>query len=194
MVKFTGFSVYLNVKDVERSRKFYEGLGLKKVREFSEMSTYVLKAGDVNVVIGPANATWADAEAAFWLQNEPWGVGVLLMPTVRSVDEVYEKALAIGAEIDDPPQDQPWGSRTVGIVDPDGYVLMFDQELKPARPARTKKTTRRKAAAKKATPKKATRKAPAKRAAKKTTRKAAKKATRKAPAKKSTKRGARRGR
>jgi len=41
---------------------------------------------------------------------------------VRDVDDVVERAVAAGARIVLPPQDQFWGDRTARLVDPSGHV------------------------------------------------------------------------
>lgn len=173
MVKFRGMSVYLNVRDLARSRKFYEGLGFRKAMEFPDMSVVGYDVGGATLLVGAAGDWESDPELRDWLSAKEWGAGALVMPTVDSVDDVHAKAKAIGAEIEEPPTDQPWGSRTLRLIDPDGYVVMFDQEARPrrVRPAKAKTAAKRPAKAKAKAAKR-----PAK--AKKAARKAAKKARR----------------
>ena len=44
---------------------------------------------------------------------------------VTDVDEVFTELSARGAVVQMPPTDQTWGTREVGIRDPDGNVLVF---------------------------------------------------------------------
>ena len=146
MVRFRGLTVYLNVADPARSRRFYEGLGLKVAQEFPEMRTYVFRTGDASIVVGPAEPAQDEATRR-WLAQKPWGTGVVVMPSVDDVDALHETAKRMGAEIEEPPTDQPWGSRTVRLVDPDGYSLMFEREPRPARPAKAARKAAKKAEA-----------------------------------------------
>lgn len=162
MVKPTGLHVYLNVTNVEKSAAFYGGLGFRKLREFPppmRVIAYQLGGEGSTLLIGPSDMP-TDDETAQWLKTRPLGAGVVLMPQVKSVEDVYAKAKAIGAEIEQPPTDQPWGSRTLMVSDPDGYSLMFDQPAPPARKAakRAKKAKATKKSAKKGA-KKASKKA-----------------------------------
>ncbi len=45
----------------------------------------------------------------------------------RTVDELAEHARARGAQIASGPADQPWNTREVTILDPDGYRLTFTE-------------------------------------------------------------------
>jgi len=51
---------------------------------------------------------------------------------VTDVDRLYEELSARGAVVQLPPTDQTWGTREIGICDPDGNVLVF-----AAKPANT---------------------------------------------------------
>ena len=44
---------------------------------------------------------------------------------VTDVDELFTELSARGAVVQMPPTDQTWGTREVGIRDPDGNVLVF---------------------------------------------------------------------
>lgn len=177
MPKFVGMSVFLNVKDLETSAAFYDGLGFPRVLEFPEMGVIGYGLGDSTFLIG--DATEPAPDVAQWLKAKEWGVGVVVMPTVESVDEIYDLALEAGAQIEEPPTDQPWGSRTLQLLDPDGYVLSFDQPMAPP-PSRADRV--------RGAPRKGAKKAGAKRAvkapAKKTTKRRAVKASPKKAAKK----------
>jgi lactoylglutathione lyase len=157
MVKPTGLHVFLNVTNIEKSAAFYEGLGFKRTAQFPPpMNVYGYSMGTPgsDLLLGPAEGA-QDAETRSWLATRPLGAGVVIMPQVKDVDAVFENAKRIGAEIEQPPTDQPWGARTLMIADPDGYSLMFDQAT--TRPRAARKAPARKAkAAKKATAKKGT--------------------------------------
>ena len=52
------------------------------------------------------------------------GVSHLIVVTVSDLDQLYERAVAGGAEVLAPPTDRPWG-RDFEIRDPGGYVFNF---------------------------------------------------------------------
>jgi catechol 2,3-dioxygenase-like lactoylglutathione lyase family enzyme len=48
---------------------------------------------------------------------------------VTDVDTLYSMLLAAGVTLKDPPQDQSWGARRVGLKGPDGNNLYLLQKL-----------------------------------------------------------------
>lgn len=147
--KYTGFHVFLYAQTPEKLARFYQDLGFKLAQVHDlpgGLKVYGLTVGKTNFVIGPP-APFEGEATQTWLRQKPWGTGVVLMPGVKSADDVHERAKAIGAEVIEPPTDQPWGSRTVTIRDPEGYWLQFEQPLPKPRKAPRKakaKTAKRK--------------------------------------------------
>lgn len=91
---------------------------------------------------GSLHRSWSDPETLrHWhrTQWQPLGVSIrftqvthepLARPgslaiSVSDVDCVYEELLAAGAEVQAPPQNQPWGLRELALVDCDGNRLRF---------------------------------------------------------------------
>lgn len=153
-------SVFLNVHDIERSIRFYQGLGFKvdalhrgrdgegPVR-YADLSYQGAEIGLGHVAVND------DPEYRAWV-GTPLGAGVLLYVSVPDVDRIHEKAKAIGATLEHPPEDRSYG-RVLGLNDPDGYVLTFIKEKKtraaPVKKAAAKARKTVRAAAKKAAPK-----------------------------------------
>ncbi|WP_395806712.1 VOC family protein [Archangium minus] len=105
------------VSDTERSVRFYEALGFKRLNAdppFVHMRWE--NQAEVYLVAVPA---------AMGLQG-PRGVGVLIGIRVgaMSVDEVASRARAHGAHVDGPTV-QPWFTKELVVTDPDGYRLNF---------------------------------------------------------------------
>lgn len=48
---------------------------------------------------------------------------------VDDVDAEAERMDALGVEILSRPLDRPWGHRTLYVLDPDGHVVEFAQEI-----------------------------------------------------------------
>ncbi|PTL77536.1 VOC family protein [Vitiosangium sp. GDMCC 1.1324] len=105
------------VSDAERSARFYEALGFKRVNAdppFIQLRWE--NQAEVYLVAVPP---------ALGLQG-PRGVGVLLGFRIGAVglEEVASRARAQGATVDGPTV-QPWFTREIVISDPDGYRLNF---------------------------------------------------------------------
>jgi len=49
---------------------------------------------------------------------------------VHDVDEVYSSLRSKGLKFDDPPTNRPWGTRSAGFKDPEGYVVEIVGPLK----------------------------------------------------------------
>ena len=50
---------------------------------------------------------------------------ICLAFTVDDVDKAYEKVLALGARIIEPPAKRPWGAVNMSFYDPDNNVIYF---------------------------------------------------------------------
>jgi len=42
---------------------------------------------------------------------------------VKDVDEVYSSLKSKGVRFEEPPANRPWGTRSAGFKDPEGYVV-----------------------------------------------------------------------
>ncbi|MEQ4206899.1 VOC family protein [Actinopolymorpha sp. B17G11] len=108
--------------DLERSAQFYEdALGLK--RQSSE--------GDIALHL----PTKGDPEGAWLLLHQrhdlspPHYLGYF---AVDDVDGIVERLRSAGYRISTEPNDQPWGVREAGVLDPDGYGLTLSAPLPPS--------------------------------------------------------------
>ena len=50
---------------------------------------------------------------------------ICLAFTVDDIDREYEKVLALGAEIIEPPMKRPWGAINMSFYDPDNNMVFF---------------------------------------------------------------------
>jgi len=55
---------------------------------------------------------------------------------VNDVDEVYASIKSKGVKFDHPPANHPWGTRSAGFRDPEGYVVEIVGPLKTGEPSR----------------------------------------------------------
>lgn len=63
------------------------------------------------------------------MEGHPLGTGVVLYFYVDDVDRYYDRIVARGAQIDEPPTDQFWGERTISVTSPEGYYFTFAQPI-----------------------------------------------------------------
>lgn len=112
-------SVFLNVSDIERSRRFYgELLGLPHRLDPDGHTSVYAFGTDVSLVIhghGEYGGTMPPG-------IEDPGATILFL-TVDDVDAAVEDLRAAGITVRGEPKDQPWGARDASILDPDGYEI-----------------------------------------------------------------------
>jgi len=113
--------VTLGVRDVARSRAFYEALGFKAGTASNEAVTFFDAGGVVLALFGRAalaeDATVSDGAAGF--------AGVALAHNARSeadVDATMAEAVAAGATLVKPARKTFWGGYSGYFADPDGHL------------------------------------------------------------------------
>ncbi|MEK6711829.1 MAG: VOC family protein [Nitrospinota bacterium] len=112
--------ITLGVRDLERSRDFYERLGWKRsVRAASGVVFF--QAGGMALALYPRAGLARDAQ----LSPEGSGFGGIALAcntrTREEVDAVLAEAVAAGARLLKPAQDAFWGGYAGYFADPDGY-------------------------------------------------------------------------
>jgi hypothetical protein len=114
--------VTLGVKDIARSRAFYERLGFKASSAGNESVAFFDTGGVVLALFGHA-ALAEDAGLA--PDDPPVFRGMSLAHNVRSrenVDKVMVEAVAAGANLVKKAQDVFWGGYSGYFSDPDGHL------------------------------------------------------------------------
>ena len=111
--------ITLGVRDLERARSFYVGLGWSAHDDDNDDVVF-FQAGGMVVALWDRGSLAADSAV-----NDAggWG-GVTLAYNVRApeeVDEVIEEARAAGARIGREPGETFWGGYSGVFVDPDGH-------------------------------------------------------------------------
>jgi len=109
-------AVFLNVSDIELSRRFYgELLGLPlQIEPDDHSSVYAL--GEVSLVVHAHDEHAGTSPPGI----EDPGATVLFL-AVDDVDRAVEELRGAGVTISQEPVDQPWGARDAAVLDPDGY-------------------------------------------------------------------------
>ncbi len=113
--------ITLGVRDVARSRAFYEALGFKAGKASQESVTFLDAGGVVLGLYGRA----ALAEDATVADSAPGFSGVALAHNARSeadVDAVLAEAVAAGGNLVKPAGTVFWGGYSGYFSDPDGHL------------------------------------------------------------------------
>lgn len=111
--------VVLCSQDVERSKSFYEALGLQflKERHGSGPEHYACELGKTVIEIYPLTAEKAVAPCT------------RLGFTVSSIEEVAARLAKLDQRLISGPRESPWGSRAV-VQDPDGHRVELIEQRK----------------------------------------------------------------
>src|SRR5918999_914364 len=112
--------ITLGVRDLKRSRAFYEALGWH-TRAAPDDDVVFFQAGGLIVALWDRAKLAEDSGVG---DGGGWG-GVTLAHNVRSpaeVDAIAEEARAAGADIVREPAETFWGGYSAAIVDPEGHA------------------------------------------------------------------------
>lgn len=115
--------ITLGVKDIPKSRAFYESLGWKPVKTEHGDSIVFFQCGGMVVALYPRDLLAEDAGVPA-AKTDAFS-GVTLAYNVNAKDEVHaavEQARKAGAKILKEPQDVFWGGYHSYFADPDGHL------------------------------------------------------------------------
>jgi uncharacterized glyoxalase superfamily protein PhnB len=114
----------LTVDDLQKSIKFYEGLGFVVEERWEENGTLLgvtMRAGKSE--IGLSQDDWKKG------RDRKKGVGMrLFMSTTQNVDEIAKRAKSAGITLASEPHDTEWKSRAFEVTDPSGFLLTISSE------------------------------------------------------------------
>jgi PhnB protein len=114
---------------------FYEGVEtalefLARAFGFQETLRYRGAQGYVNhaeMRLGEGAIMLGDPGEQYRNPCRTGAVSSAIHVTVEDVQATYERAMAAGAPIIEPPSDQPYGGRRFGASDPEGHQWWFSQ-------------------------------------------------------------------
>jgi lactoylglutathione lyase len=119
----------LLVRDLDKSTAFYRDvLGFSVVATVPEHSPFVfvwMQRDGVNVFLNDAASAGQEYPT---LRGKAIGGSLTIYITLSGVDE-YFKIVSPRAAIEAPLETKPYGMREFAVVDPDGYVLTFAEEV-----------------------------------------------------------------
>jgi uncharacterized glyoxalase superfamily protein PhnB len=109
----------LTVDDLQRSIRFYEGLGFVVEDRWEDNGVLLgvmLKAGEAR--IGITQDDWKKG------RDRHKGVGMRVhLTTAQDLERLAGNAKSAGITLDTEPHDTPWGSRVFDVTDPSGFKL-----------------------------------------------------------------------
>ncbi len=123
-------SVFIYVKDVQRSMEFYNevvGADIVQLHAEKEGGPYtlaILRIGNFTMMLHPQE------QHAEEFADTRLGVGMHLQLQVPDVDAFFQHCVDQGAivSLSGEPTDQSWGWREFALRDPDGYVWSIYQD------------------------------------------------------------------
>jgi uncharacterized glyoxalase superfamily protein PhnB len=119
----------LLVRDLDRSTAFYRDvLGFSVLATVPEQSPFVfvwMQRDGVNVFLNDAASAGQEYPT---LRGKAIGGSLTIYITLSGVDD-YFKTVSPRAAIEAPLETKPYGMREFAVVDPDGYVLTFAEEV-----------------------------------------------------------------
>ncbi|HVY71416.1 MAG TPA: bleomycin resistance family protein [Verrucomicrobiae bacterium] len=115
----SGLTPILRVRDFAEAMTYYtEKLLFRKLWEWGSPPGFgAVKFGEIEI---------------FFCLNDQGHPGTWLCIFMDEVDEYHERIKALGAEIIQPPTDEPWGMREMLVRDPNQHMLRFGHGI-PAR-------------------------------------------------------------
>lgn len=112
------------VNDLQKSTRFYEGLGFVIEDRWEVDGTlvgFMMRAGQAR--LGLDQDDWKKG------RDRVKGIGMRTMiATDQDIDQVAAHAKAAGITLDEEPHDTEWGGRAFSVTDPDGFKVTIFKE------------------------------------------------------------------
>lgn len=121
----SGITCY--VKDLDKTAKFYETLGFRLGKQEGNSLTVYVNWFWITFVSQDKEDKAEFLEEA---NAEHKGAGTFLNLKVEKVDEYHKEVVDAGLKPSSEPRDWPWGRREFVVRDPDGYKLVFFENIK----------------------------------------------------------------
>ncbi len=123
-MKLGAFSISLSVKDLEKSKAFYENLGFSQFAGDKEKNYLIMKSGDS--LIGLFQGMFEGNIMTF---NPGWDQSAQKLEAFDDVRQIQkslkEKHIALMNEADE----NSTGPGSCMLMDPDGNVILIDQHV-----------------------------------------------------------------
>lgn len=123
-MKLGAFSVSLNVKDIEASKKFYETLGFTVSGGDQKMNYLIMKNG--STLIGLFQGMFEGNILTF---NPGWDENATALQEFEDIRVIQRKLKAGGIKLEIEADEKATGPASLTIKDPDGNVILLDQHI-----------------------------------------------------------------
>lgn len=121
-MKLGVFSLSLSVKDLAKSKEFYEKLGFSSMGGSMENNYLIMKNG--STLIGLFQAMFDGNMLTF---NPGWDENAQNLEEFDDVREIQKKLLESGVELDKKSDESTSGPEHIFLKDPDGNMILIDQ-------------------------------------------------------------------
>ncbi|MBV8328269.1 VOC family protein [Chryseobacterium sp.] len=121
-MKLGAFSISLSVKDLQKSKDFYEKLGFTTMGGAMEQNYLIMKNG--STLIGLFQAMFDGNMLTF---NPGWDTNAQNLESFDDVRNIQKHLLENGVEIDRKADENTSGPEHIYLKDPDGNMILIDQ-------------------------------------------------------------------
>ncbi|WP_160137544.1 VOC family protein [Chryseobacterium sp. c4a] len=121
-MKLGAFSISLSVKDLQKSKDFYEKLGFTIMAGSTEQNYLIMKNG--STLIGLFQAMFDGNMLTF---NPGWDQNAQNLESFDDVREIQQSLKEGGIEIDKEADGNTSGPEHIYLKDPDGNMILIDQ-------------------------------------------------------------------
>lgn len=118
------FSISLTVKDIKKSKAFYEGLGFSDMGGSGDDGWLILKNGDT--VIGLFQGMFEKNMLTF---NPGWSQSAETLDGFQDIREIQKELKAKGYQFASEADETTSGPASFMLVDPDGNPILVDQHV-----------------------------------------------------------------
>ncbi|MDF1548953.1 MAG: VOC family protein [Bacteroidales bacterium] len=119
-----GFSVSLTVKDLKKSKAFYEALGFKVFHGDESQGWLIMKSSSCN--IGLFQGMFDKNILTF---NPGWDENANALQTYTDVREIQKSLKEKGIKLESEVDEAGTGPGSFTLLDPDGNPILFDQHV-----------------------------------------------------------------
>ena len=123
-MKLGAFSVCLTVKDIAKSKTFYEALGFSVFHGEQAQGWLIMANGDTK--IGLFQGMFDKNMMTF---NPGWNQDASPMDEFTDVRDIQKSLRAAGVEIMNPADEDGEGPASFMVIDPDGNPVLLDQHV-----------------------------------------------------------------
>jgi len=116
------FSISLSVKDLQKSKEFYEKLGFSTMGGSMEHNYLIMKNG--TTIIGLFQAMFNGNMLTF---NPGWDENAQNIDDFDDVREIQKRLLKSGVELEKKADESTSGPEHIYLKDPDGNMILIDQ-------------------------------------------------------------------